>query len=463
MKQYDAIVIGTGQAGPSMASQLAASGQKVAIVEGYRFGGSCVNYGCRPTKVLIASAHAAHLARRGADFGVMIEGMSIDWARVSQRVTGIIDNTSSGIEGWLRGLEGVDVYHAYAHFEGVADGQYRVRAGDDVFQAPQVFLNTGTRARIPNIPGVESVNALDSEKLLRLDVLPEHLLIYGGSYIALEMGQAFRRLGSRVTIIETAECIIHREDDDVQQVVHGMLTDEGVVIHTHSQITRVEATAAGGIRLHVRDDDGSEHTVEGSHWLNAVGRIPNTDKLHLEAVGVQVDARGNVVVNDFLQTTAPGIYALGDINGKGAFTHTSYHDFEIVRDNLLRGRQRKVSERTMAYSLFTDPPLGRVGMSEKDARASGRKVLMATKPMSSIGRAIEQAETTGFIKLLVDAETERFLGATALGYHGDDVVQVISYYMATGATYRPMLEALPIHPTIAECMPTILSELAPLV
>jgi pyruvate/2-oxoglutarate dehydrogenase complex dihydrolipoamide dehydrogenase (E3) component len=463
MTQYDAIVIGTGQAGPAMANALAAQGRKVAIAEGYRFGGSCVNYGCRPTKVLIASAHAAHMARRGADFGVMIDGMHIDWARVSARVVGIIDHTSSDIEGWLRGLAGVDVFHAYARFEGKAGANTLVRMGDTVVEAPQVFINTGTRARIPDIPGIDTVEALDSEKLLRLDTLPEHLLIYGGSYIALEMGQAFRRLGSRVTIIETADHILQREDDDVQQIVHDMLTSEGITILTRSNISRAEKTATGGVRLVVRNGDGSEQVVEGTHWLNAVGRVPNTDKLNLESVGVQVDARGMVVVDEGLQTTAPGIYALGDINGKGAFTHTAYYDFEIVRDNLLFGQSRRVSERTMAYSLFTDPPLGRVGMSEKDARASGRKVLMAKRLMSSIGRAIEQAETTGFIKLLVDAESERILGATVLGYHGDDVVQAISYYMATGATYHAMRNALPIHPTIAEFLPTILSELAPLV
>jgi pyruvate/2-oxoglutarate dehydrogenase complex dihydrolipoamide dehydrogenase (E3) component len=464
MKSYDAIVIGSGQAGPSMASALAERGQRVAIAEGYRFGGSCVNYGCRPTKVLIASARAAHMARRGADFGVMIDGFSISWEKVRQRVVGIIEETSGSTEGWLRGLEGVDVYHAYAHFDGKAGENYRIRMGDEVVEAPRVFLNTGTRARVPDIPGIESVTALDSEGLLRLEVLPEHLLIYGGSYIALEMGQAFRRLGSRVTIIETAECIINREDDDVQEVVHGFLTDEGVTIHTKSSITRAEPGANGGVRLYVRRDgeNTTEQVIQGSHWLNAIGRVPNTDKLNLESVGVQVDGRGNVVVDDGLATTAPGIWALGDINGKGAFTHTSYHDYEIVRDNLLHGRQRKVSERIMAYNLYTDPPLGHVGMSEKDARKTGREVLMAVKPMRSIGRAVEQAETTGFIKLLVDAESEKFLGATVLGFHGDEVIQVISYYMATGATTHAMREALPIHPTIAEFLPTVLSELKPL-
>jgi pyruvate/2-oxoglutarate dehydrogenase complex dihydrolipoamide dehydrogenase (E3) component len=462
MKHYDAIVIGSGQAGPSMANQLIKAGQKVALAEGYRFGGSCVNYGCRPTKTLIASAKAAHMARRGADFGVKIDGFSIDWGRVRQRVDSIIDDTSAGIEGWLRGIDGLDVYHAYAQFDGMADGQYRVRMGDEVVTAPRVFLNTGTRASVPRVEGIEAVDWLESEKLLRIDHLPEHLIILGGSYIGLEMGQAFRRLGSRVTIVETSHCVIHREDDDIQEVVHGTLTGEGITIHTHSNIYKAEALPNGGVRVYVRDDDGAEHTVEGSHWLNAIGRVPNTDKLNLESVGVKTDKRGFVEVNEFLETTAPGIYALGDINGKGAFTHTSYMDYEIVRDNLLHGRSRKHTDRTQVYALFTDPVLGRVGMSEKDARASGRNILMAKKLMSKIGRAVEQDETAGFIKLLVDADTEQFVGAAVLGFHGDEVVQAVSYYMATGARYQTMMETLPIHPTIAEFLPTVLSELAPL-
>jgi pyruvate/2-oxoglutarate dehydrogenase complex dihydrolipoamide dehydrogenase (E3) component len=462
MKHYDAIVIGSGQAGPSLASKLVEAGQKVALAEGYRFGGSCVNYGCRPTKTLIASARAAHMARRGADFGVTIDDFSIDWARVRQRVDSIIDDTSAGIESWLRGIDGLDVYYAYAQFDGKANGEYRVRMGDEVVSAPRVFLNTGTRASVPRVEGIETVDWLESEKLLRLDRLPEHLIILGGSYIGLEMGQAFRRLGSRVTIIETSECVIHREDDDIQEVVHSVLTGEGITIHTHSNIYKAEALADGGVRVYVRDDDGREHTVEGSHWLNAIGRVPNTDKLNLESVSVQTDKRGYVEVNEFLETTAAGIYALGDINGKGAFTHTSYQDYEIVRDNLLHGRARKHTDRKQVYALYTDPPLGRVGMSEKEARASGRNILMATKPMSKIGRAVEQDETAGFIKLLVDGDSEQIVGAAVLGFHGDEVVQAVSYFMATGARYQVMMETLPIHPTIAEFLPTTLSELAPL-
>lgn len=466
--QYDAIIIGTGQAGPSMAAALSQQGKTVAIAEGYRFGGSCINYGCRPTKTLIASARAAHMARRGADFGVIIDSFRIDWGRVSARVRGIIDDTSTGIEDWLRGLPGVTVYPVYARF---ADAQpsasgdqpvYQVQMGDVIAAAPLVFLNTGTRARVPDVPGMADVPALNSEGLLRLDALPDHLVIVGGSYIALEMGQAFRRLGSQVTILETSSSIIQREDADIRDEVTRILASEGIVIHTGIRLTAVEPTTDGGVRVLLQAANGDAVTVTGSHLLNAVGRIPNTDALALNAVGVQVDERGQVVVDDRLCTTAAGIYALGDINGKGAFTHTAYHDFEIVRDNLLHGRQRSWRDRTPAYNLYTDPPLGRVGMSEGEARKSGRPVLMAVKPMRKIGRAVEQDETAGFIKLLVDAETKQFLGAAVLGFHGDEVIQAISYYMATKASYTLMMEALPIHPTIAEFLPTILAELRPL-
>lgn len=463
MKQYDAIVIGTGQAGPSMASALSNQGKKIAIAEGYRFGGSCVNYGCRPTKVMIASARAAHMARRGADFGVVIDNFSIKWSRVKERIESIIDNTSSQIENWLRGVENFDVYSVYASFEGKSGDMYQVRMGDEVVEAPLVFLNTGTRPRIPDIEGIDSVQALDNEKMLHVDEIPEHLIILGGSYIGLEMGQAFRRFGSEVTIVETAECVIKREDDDIQETVHGVLTDEGITIHTLSHITKVEPSDNGGVRVHIHDEDAGENIViNGSHYLNAIGRIPNTDMLNLEAVGIESDEHGFVVVNDFLETTAPGVYALGDINRKGAFTHTSYHDFEIVRDNLLHGRERKVSDRTMAYALYVDPPLGRVGMSEKEAREADGNYLMAIKPMSHIGRAIEQDETAGLMKIIVDADNEQIVGAAVHGYNGDDVIQALSYYMATGASYRVMQETLPIHPTIAEFFPTVLGELEPL-
>lgn len=463
MKHYDAIIIGTGQAGSPLAYQLIHHGKKVAIAEGYRFGGSCVNYGCRPTKTLIASAHAAHIATRGADFGFETGPLRVNWERVRERVLQIIENSSTGIEKSLRSTQGIEAFHTYASFEGKADGRYQVRVGDETIEAPQVFINTGTRPLVPAVEGIDSVPWLDSERLLRLEVLPEHLIILGGSYIGLEMGQAFRRLGSQVSIIETSECLINREDDDIKHEMHRVLQREGIKVHTLSKLYKAEPTSDGGVRVYVRrDEDGSEQLITGSHWLNAIGRVPNSDKLNLASVGIETDKRGFISVNERLETTAPGIYALGDVNGKGAFTHTAYQDYEIVRDNLLRGRDRKWTDRTTTYALFTDPPLGRVGMSEREARASGRKVLMAVKPMKRIGRAIEEAQTDGLIKLLVDAETERFLGAAVLGLHGDEVIQAISYFMATGSSYKVMQETLPVHPTVAEFLPTILGELAPL-
>lgn len=463
MKHHDAIIIGTGQAGPSLAHALIKHGRTVAIAEGYRFGGSCVNAGCSPTKTLIASAHAIHTARQGAEYGFTTGPISVNWERVRERVLGIIESGSAGLEKGLRSTADIDVHHAYASFEGHANGLYQVRVGEELLEAPQVFINTGTRPLVPKVEGIDTVSWLDSERLLRLEVLPEHLIILGGSYIGMEMGQAFRQLGSRVTIIQTPECLINREDDDIKRELHRVFEREGIKVHTQSTLYKAEPSEDGGVRVLVRHiPDGHEHIITGSHWLNAIGRVPNSERLNLSSVGIETDVRGFIAVNEHLETTAPGVYALGDVNGKGAFTHTSYQDFEIVRDNLLYGRDRRWTDRTLAYALFTDPPLGRVGMSEQEARASGRKVLMAVKPMKRISRAVEEAKTDGFVKLLVDAETERFLGAAVLGFRGDEVIQAISYFMATDSSYRVMMEALPIHPTVAEFLPTILSELAPI-
>jgi pyruvate/2-oxoglutarate dehydrogenase complex dihydrolipoamide dehydrogenase (E3) component len=376
MKQYDAIVIGTGQSGPPLANELIKEGQRVAIAEGYRFGGSCVNYGCRPTKVLIASARVAHMAGRSADFGVEIDNFRINWDRVRERVIDIIEDTSAGMETWLRGVDGLDVFHAYANFVGKEGDNYQVSVGDEMLQAPRVILNTGTRARIPEIEGIETVNWLDSEKLLRIDQIPKHLIILGGSYIGLEMGQAFRRLGSQVTIIETAECLIHREDDDIQDEVHRILSAEGINVFTLSTVNKANPTEDGGVQIHITDHtDDSEHVLEGSHWLVAIGRTPNTDKLNLDSVCVETTDRGMVIVNEYLETTAPNVFALGDINGKGAFTHTSYQDYEIVRDNLLHGRDRKWTDRTMAYALFIDPPYGSCWDIRKRSASIGAKCI----------------------------------------------------------------------------------------
>ncbi len=462
MTLYDAIIIGAGQSGPFLAAALAGDGEKVALVEGYKIGGSCVNYGCIPTKTIIASARAAHLARRGDEFGFSIGGaVTVDLAKVMARKDKRVGEAQGGMENWLRNMDNLTVYDGYAAFDGKEGANYRIRIGETLITAPRVFINTGTRNVVPPIPGLDAVDYLDNEGILNLRTLPQHLLILGGGYIGLEMGQAFRRFGSQVTIIEAAPTLIAREDEDVALAVQEILEAEGIRVLTGHKATRVEQGDDGTITMTVETGDGRQHTLSGSHLLVAVGRRPNSDRLNLESVGVEVDKRGYIQTDDMLQTSAEGVWAMGDVNGRGAFTHTSYHDYEIVRDNL-RGGQRKVSERNMVYAMYIDPPLGRVGLSEREARESGRPTLIAKKPMSHMGRALEQGETQGFIKLLVDAETERFVGAAVLGFHGDDVIQVISYFMATGASYKVMQRALPIHPTISEFLPTILGELQPL-
>lgn len=461
MKQYDSIIIGTGQAGPSLAGALTKKGEKVAVAEGYKIGGSCVNYGCIPTKTLIASARVARMAQRGDEYGVITGDIQIDWDKVMARTHRRLNDARGGLENWLMGMKNLDIYPVYASFEGTRDGLHRVRMGDEVIAAPQVFLNTGTRPSVPQIQGLDTVEYLDSEGVLHLKERPEHLIALGGGYISLEMGHAFRRFGSKVTIIEGNETIIHNEDDDIIAEVERILGDEDVQIVAGRRTVEVSKDANGQITVTLEDRDGSRSTVTGTHVLVSVGRKPNVEKLNLEAVGVTLNERGYIGTDEHLQTNVPGIWAMGDVNGRGAFTHTSYQDYEIVLDHLNRG-SRKVTDRIMAYALYTDPPLGRVGMSEKEARKSGRNVLMAVKPMSHIGRALEQGETYGLIKLLVDADTEQFLGAAVLGFHGDDVIQIVSYFMYTGASYKVMQNALPIHPTVGEFLPTILGELKPL-
>lgn len=366
----------------------------------------------------------------------------------------------SGVDGWMRGLDNMTVYDGFGKFIGTKDGYHQVQVNDDVISAPEVFINTGAHAFVPPITGINDVDYLTNAEVLELDKVPEHLIVLGGGYIGLEFGQAFRRFGSKVTIVEAAPQIVVREDADIAESVMEILEAEGITVHTDTKATAVSQDADGTIHLTVESPD-SKTEITGSHLLVAVGRRPNTEKLGLASVGVETNERGYINTNEQLQTNIEGIWAIGDVNGRGAFTHTSYHDHEIVMDTLA-GIDRQVSERNMAYAMYIDPPLGRVGMSEKEARESGKNVLMTTKPMSHIGRALEQGETFGMIKILVDADTEQFLGATVLGFHGDDVVQVVSYYMATEASYQLMKNALPIHPTISEFFPTLLGELKPL-
>lgn len=459
--RYDAIIIGTGQAGPSLAAHLAGGGQRVAIAEGGKLGGSCVNYGCTPTKTLRAAARVAHQARRSGEYGIRTgDVVSVDFAAVMDRVHRVVDNSRSGLTEWLEGVDGLDIYRDYAAFDGTHDGVHRVRVGDDVLESERVFLNTGTRAFIPPVDGLQNVDYLTNVSVMQLRELPQHLMILGGGYIGVELGQIFRRLGSEVTIIEGAPHIAAREDDDVIEELERILTAEGVNLIT-GYLAQNVTQEGGSITVSVANKSGDKKTVTGTHLLVATGRKLNTDKLGLDTVGVDVGERGVIKTNGRLETSVAGIWALGDINGRGAFTHTSVHDYEIVRDNLA-GKPRSADERVMAYCMYSDPPLGRVGMNEKQARESGKNVLMSRMYMKNVSRAKEDGELNGLVKLLVDADTEQFLGATIFGMQGDDVVQVVSNYMATGASYRHMQQSLPIHPTISEFFPTWLSSLEPL-
>ncbi|MEO7390634.1 MAG: mercuric reductase [Ramlibacter sp.] len=453
--EVEAAIVGSGQAAPALAVALAQRGERVAFIEAVQLGGSCINAGCTPTKTLRKSARVAYLARRASDFGVKLGPVEVDFAAAMERMQLRVDTARAGLESWISGEAGITLLRAWGSFAGRSEGHFDLLAGEQPVRAKRVYLNTGTRAFIPPIPGIDTVSWLDNVKLLKLRQRPRHLVIIGGSYIGLEMGQIFRRLGSEVTVIETGPRITSREDPEVSACIAEFLAEEGVMVHAGRPVSRVEA-AGEGITVHLGDQ-----RIVGSHLLVATGRLPNTDRLNLAAVGVEVDARGFVPTNAQLETNVPGIWALGDINKRGAFTHTSYHDHEIVLANH-DGVHRSADDRIMAYAMFTDPPLGRVGLSEGEARASGRPTLMATFEMKNVSRAKEESETRGLVKLLVDAETERFVGATVLGINGDEVIQVISNFMAAGASWRVMKDALPVHPTVTEFLPTILGKLKPL-
>ncbi len=455
--QFDAIIIGTGQSGPSLAARLAGAGRKVAIIERKLFGGTCVNTGCVPTKTLIASAYAAHLARHGADFGVILEGpVRVDMKRVKARKDAVASAASHNVEKWLKDIADLTVFEGHARFESPST----VRVDGDVLQAKQIFINVGGRALVPSIQGIDQIDYLTNSTMMEIDFLPEHLLIIGGSYIGLEFGQMYRRFGAQVTIIEQGARVIAREDDDVSQGVLEILRNEGVHFELGAQRMTVEKRD-GRIVLKF-DCAGGPREVTGSHLLLAVGRVPNTDDLGLAQAGVKTDARGYIEVDDELRTSVSGIWAIGDCNGRGAFTHTSYNDYEIVADNLLDGGHRSVKDRITAYGLFIDPPLGRAGLSDAEIRKSGRKALVGMRPMTRVGRAIEKGETQGFMKIVVDAETKQILGAAILGVGGDEAIHCILDVMYAKAPYTVLQRAVNIHPTVAELIPTILGELKPM-
>ena len=457
MPTYDAIIIGTGQAGPSLARRLVASGLKVAIIERKLFGGTCVNTGCTPTKTLVASAYAAHLARRGAEFGVVINGgVSIDMKQVKARKDAVVGIFNKGVERSLNTLDRCTVYEGHARFV----SRHAVSVGGDVLEAKRIFINVGGRALVPEMPGLDQIDYFDNSSIVDLDVLPPHLVIIGGSYIGLEFAQIYRRFGSQVSVIEMARRLIPREDEDVSAAVADILRQEQIDVRLGAQCLSV-AKANGKISVSLRCENG-EPEVVGTHLLLAVGRRPNTDDLGVEKAGLAVDKRGFILVDDQLQTNVPGIWALGDCNGKGAFTHTSYNDFEIVTANLLDQDNRRVSDRILAYNLYTDPPLGRVGMTEAEVRKSGRHALIATMPMENVSRAYEKGETNGFMKILADRDSKEILGASILGVGGDEVIHVLLDLMYAKAPYTVLQRAMHIHPTVSELLPTMMGALKPL-
>ena len=456
MSKFDAIIVGAGQAGPSLAGRLTAAGRKVAMIERKLFGGTCVNTGCIPTKALVASAYVAHKARIAAEYGINAGPVTVDMKAVKARKDQISGKSSTGVEGWLRGMENCTVYTGHARFESA----HEIRVGDDLLSADQIFLNVGGRANVPDMPGVDTVPFLTNVGILQLDTLPRHLIIVGGSYIGLEFAQMYRRFGSEVTVVEMGPRLVQHEDEDVSATIKSFLEKEGINIRLNAKCIHLESHGTD-VAVGVDCENDASPSV-GSHILLAVGRRPNTDDLALERAGVETDERGYIKVDDQLRTNVPGIWAMGDCNGKGAFTHTSYNDFEIVAANLLDNDPRRVSDRIPAHCLYTDPPLGRVGMSEREVRASGKPALIGTRAMTRVGRAYEKGETEGFLKILVDAETKKILGASLLGTGCDEVVHCILDVMYAKAPYTTISRAMHIHPTVSELIPTVLQDLEPL-
>jgi pyruvate/2-oxoglutarate dehydrogenase complex dihydrolipoamide dehydrogenase (E3) component len=459
MLSYHAIVIGSGQAGPFLAVRLARAGLRTALIEREHFGGTCVNDGCIPTKTLVASARVAHLMRRAADYGVDIGGpLRVDMKAVKARKDRIVAQSVEKLTQWLSDTPNLTLIRSHARFT----GPRTIEVDGETLRADKVFINVGGRPVLPTWHGIDTVPVLTNTTMMQLDTLPEHLIVAGGSYIGLEFAQMYRRFGSKVTVIEYADRLIAREDREVSREVQAILEREGIQFHLSVHCAKVGPGEGGsGIRMAL-NAGGSAHEVVGSHLLAAVGRRPNTDDLGLARAGVMTDARGYIQVDDALRTTAPCVWALGDVNGRGAFTHTSYHDHQVVAANLLDGARRSIAERIPAYALFTDPPLGRVGMSEAEVRASGRPALVATMPMTRVGRARERGETQGFMKVFVDARTERILGAALLCIQGDEIVHSLLDMMAADVSYKVVARAVHIHPTVSELIPTLLSELAPL-
>jgi pyruvate/2-oxoglutarate dehydrogenase complex dihydrolipoamide dehydrogenase (E3) component len=453
---HDALIIGAGQAGPPLADRLTAAGMSVGLIERKLFGGTCVNTGCIPTKTLVASAYAAHLTRRAADYGVIAGGdIAVDMKAVKARKDNVLMRSRTGVESWLAGMDRCTVYRGHARFVSPSE----VEVGEDRIAAKRIFINIGGRALFPPMPGIDRVAVMTNTSILDLDAIPEHLVVVGGSYIGLEFAQMYRRFGAAVTVVEKTPRLIGREDEDVSSTIKEILEAEGVAVRLDAECIHFEPQGAAiGVGL---DCKAGAPMVVGSHVLLAIGRRPNTDDLGLDKAGVKVDARGYIVVDDELLTSAPGVWALGDCNGRGAFTHTAYNDFEIVAANLLDGEHRRLSDRIPGYALYIDPPLGRVGMTETQARATGRPLLVGRRPMTRVGRAIEKGETQGFMMAVADAETHQILGAAILGTGGDEAIHGILDAMNARIPFTALQRAVPIHPTVSELIPTLLGEMKP--
>jgi len=455
-ERFDAVVIGTGQAAPALCARLDGAGLKTVVIERKLLGGTCVNVGCIPTKTLVASAHAAHLARRGREYGFSAGEIRVDMRVVKARKDAVVKQSSDGVTNWIDGMKNVTLERGHARFT----GPRTVAVNGRTLEADKVFINVGGRALVPDIPGVKEVPFLTNTTMMEVDFLPEHLVVVGGSYIGLEFAQMYRRFGSKVTVVERGPRLIAREDDDVSDEIRAILEREGIEIRTGAECM---ALSRKGDRIAVGlEYQAGAPVAEGSHVLLAVGRLPNTDDLGLESAGIEADARGYIKVDDECRTSVAGVWALGDANGRGAFTHTSYNDYEIVAANLFDRDPRRISDRIQAYALFIDPPLGRVGMTEKEARASGKRVLSGKLPMTRVGRAREAGETQGFMKVLVDADSKQLLGAALLGLNADEIVHSLLDAMYAKTPYTTILRAMHIHPTVTELIPTLLGNLKPI-
>ncbi|TPG42537.1 FAD-containing oxidoreductase [Sphingomonas koreensis] len=454
-RAFDAIIVGAGQAGPPLAARLTGAGMTVALIERHLVGGTCVNTGCMPTKTMVASAYAAHLARRASVFGVRTGNIAVDMSAVQARAQRVTIDARTGGEHALETTAGLTFLRGHARFAGPGV----ITLGDESLTAPRIFLNVGGRASVPDMPGIDTVAHLDNTDMVALQTISDHLVIVGGSYVGLEFAQMFRRFGADVTIVERNDRLVAREDPEISDAIREMLEEEGIAIRTGATCIAFDCHDRG-VAVSVDCQDG-EPVVIGSDVLLAVGRRPNTDDLGLDRAGIATDKRGYIIVDDGLQTNVPGVWALGDCNGRGAFTHTAYNDYEIVAANLLDGAQRSLVGRVPGYALYTDPPLGRVGMTEAEAVASGKRVLVARRPMSKVGRAVEKGETKGLMKIVADADTRRILGAAILGTGGDEAIHGVLDMINADQSIDAYRWAVPIHPTVSELIPTMLGDLAP--